>query len=530
MPDLSEVVVVNITRSSTNVSRTGFGIPLILGVHTQFAGRVQSYTSLSAVADDFDTTDAEYLKAADLFAQELTPLTIKIGRRVANIQQENNITVGAVEDTTLYTVTIGGVVYDFTSDADATEAEIVTGLVAAIDAGDLKILATDNTTDFDLQADIAGDGFPVTVSANLAVTTTTANIDVASELQEVIDVDNDFYFVHLTSKTKQDILRMAAVNEARTKLFFPITNDVSAKAIPQTHIQTIVWDADFITGNTIDLKVNGEAIAQETFDTTHAVTIAAVATAIQLLSSVATAVASVNTITVTSVATGADTPITRVVVAAGASQAGSIVTTTQDGLDVAQELEDNNYDRTALVYTETTANNTDAAWTGRNAPENPGSITWKFTKLSSIVADNLLAAERTIVLGKNVSLFSEFGGVDIMEEGKVSGDEFIDTMRGTDWIITEIQSDVYAGLVNEPKKVPYTTAGMTVIMNLVRGALQRGVLRGVLADDPAPVVTIPDIADVSTADKTARLLQNVAFTATYSGAIHKTIITGNISV
>jgi len=45
--------------------------------------------------------------------------------------------------------------------------------------------------------------------------------------------------------------------------------------------QTLDWDADFVSGNTIDGKVNGAAIASVPFNTDQATTLADVATAIQ---------------------------------------------------------------------------------------------------------------------------------------------------------------------------------------------------------------------------------------------------------
>lgn len=54
---------------------------------------------------------------------------------------------------TLYRVTINGTDYDYTSDADATVAEITSGLVSAINGGADPVAATDNGTDFDLAGD-----------------------------------------------------------------------------------------------------------------------------------------------------------------------------------------------------------------------------------------------------------------------------------------------------------------------------------------------------------------------------------------
>lgn len=54
----------------------------------------------------------------------------------------------------LYRVNINGAAHDYTSDADATVAEITSGLVSAITAGSEPVTATDNGTDLD----VVGDG------------------------------------------------------------------------------------------------------------------------------------------------------------------------------------------------------------------------------------------------------------------------------------------------------------------------------------------------------------------------------------
>lgn len=58
------------------------------------------------------------------------------------------------QNTTKYTVTINGTDFDYTSDADATVAEITAGLTGVINAGAEPVTATDNSTDLD----VVGDG------------------------------------------------------------------------------------------------------------------------------------------------------------------------------------------------------------------------------------------------------------------------------------------------------------------------------------------------------------------------------------
>ena len=62
----------------------------------------------------------------------------------------------------------------------------------------------------------------------------------------------------------------------------------------------------------------------------------------------------------------------------------------------------------------------------------------------------------------------------------------------------------------------------------IRGVLLLGIRRGGLADGSIGV-EVPDIADVSDADKAARVLNDVSFFGTLSGAIHTLSISGSVS-
>jgi hypothetical protein len=86
------------------------------------------------------------------------------------------------------------------------------------------------------------------------------------------------------------------------------------------------------------------------------------------------------------------------------------------------------------------------------------------------------------------------------------------------------------GMLAGLDKVPYTDAGVALIQAQVIASLQSAVAKGILTSDPAPVVTVPKVANVSPSDKAARILPDVKFSATLAGAIHKVNITGVVSV
>ena len=101
-----------------------------------------------------------------------------------------------------------------------------------------------------------------------------------------------------------------------------ITPGVDVKNIFKSKA-SLTFDADFVTGNTIDLNVNGVAISQVTFATSHAATFAAVIAAIDALTGISAVAGTGREILITVDNAASNITISDVVVAGGASQAGS---------------------------------------------------------------------------------------------------------------------------------------------------------------------------------------------------------------
>jgi len=114
-----------------------------------------------------------------------------------------------------------------------------------------------------------------------------------------------------------------------------ITPGVDVKNIFKSKA-SLTFDADFVTGNTIDLNVNGVAISQVTFATSHAATFAAVIAAIDALTGISAVAATGREILITVDNAASNITISDVVVAGGASQAGS--TTVYSSVDTFEGI------------------------------------------------------------------------------------------------------------------------------------------------------------------------------------------------
>lgn len=199
--------------------------------------------------------------------------------------------------------------------------------------------------------------------------------------------------------------------------------------------------------------------------------------------------------------------------------------------DIASILQALSLDRTNVLYSADAANYPEAAYVGDGAPHDAGSRTWKFKTLVGITPDTLTDSQIANLGGKNANFFETLSGVNVItSEAVVAGGEFIDIIRGSDELQVRMAEDIFTALI-QSEKIPFTTNGIAVIENIVRGALQISVNNGFLSDDPnAITVTVPDIDAVPSADKAVRFLDGIEFTAVLAGALHKVQIDGKLTL
>jgi hypothetical protein len=137
--------------------------------------------------------------------------------------------------------------------------------------------------------------------------------------------------------------------------------------------------------------------------------------------------------------------------------------------------------------------------------------------------------EKSTMQGKNCNYYTDIAGRAVTQRGITPGDEWFDVINGIDWTQIRMQERIFARLAGA-KKVPFTDRGIGIVENEVRGVLTEGVTKEIYTSDPAPEVSVPLAADISTADKALRILTGVTFRATLAGAIHEAVITGTVSV
>ena len=201
-----------------------------------------------------------------------------------------------------------------------------------------------------------------------------------------------------------------------------------------------------------------------------------------------------------------------------------------DSTSIAYYLFNYQYARSFCLYNEDALTDyPEVAWFSTVLWRTPGSETWAFKQLATISYSDLSSNQEANAFAKNCNTYEYIGGVNITQRGTMAVGEYIDIIRGVDWLTSTIQTYVYSVLVNLPK-VPYTNKGITAIEGQIRKALNQGIDNDFIAAEPPYEIFVPDATTVPSIDKANRILRNVSFNATLAGAIQAVQITGTVSV
>lgn len=203
--------------------------------------------------------------------------------------------------------------------------------------------------------------------------------------------------------------------------------------------------------------------------------------------------------------------------------------------DTAAELKDLNYDRTIHYWHQDAATVfVECAFAGHNLPFVAGKSTWAYLQLNGVSqakgtsGNPLTSTQVTNLLARNSNFSQTLSGVTVTREGKVTGGEWIDIIRGADALDEDMTKSLFDLLINQQGgKVPYDDSGLNLIRSVMVNVLNRFVDSNFILSDFR--ISIPKAKDIAAVDKTNRILQNVTFQATLVGAIHAITVTGNVS-
>lgn len=229
MTVLTDIIEINISRETAAVAQTNFNVPMFVSAHTRFAERARSYSSLTAVAEDFGPTDTAYIAAQKLFSQVLKPAQIVIGRRLV---PSSTVSVSAAVAGT-YTLTINEIAFSFVATGSNTTIQIATGLKAAYDTTPISgVTVTDN---LDGTLTIASAvGYSLEVTNNMTQADQPSVESWVTTINEITAVNNAWYAIMIESHVEADVLAVAGQIEGMKKIFATSSSQADIKTTATT--------------------------------------------------------------------------------------------------------------------------------------------------------------------------------------------------------------------------------------------------------------------------------------------------------
>lgn len=213
----------------------------------------------------------------------------------------------------------------------------------------------------------------------------------------------------------------------------------------------------------------------------------------------------------------------------GTSSSAANIKTNGAG-NLAAQLKALGYQKTFLMWkADADTNFPECALMAYQLQPLPGSNTWVYKTLTGTSVDKLTGTETTNLKANNVITYESIGGVNATTGGKMVGGEFIDVMVGVLWLTARMRERIWFRMVNT-QKIPYTNAGIAIIEAEVRAQLAEGIRNNFLADNPAPVISVPDALSVDPNLRATRVLEDLSFEARLAGAIHFVTIRGSVFV
>lgn len=167
------------------------------------------------------------------------------------------------------------------------------------------------------------------------------------------------------------------------------------------------------------------------------------------------------------------------------------------------------------------------------ATNDPGSITFKFKKVSGVLAANISATDLETLHTNGGFSYIEKMGVLQTTEGTTSSGEYIDVIMGEHWIKSQMEEGCMYLAINN-KKISYDNTGISLLAGVAKDVLTRATERGIILRDSETEKGVFDIditrrEDTPKTDIANREYNGVKWTAELAGAIHDGTIQGYLT-
>lgn len=487
--DVSRIVSVGISVSALALERAGFGILNIIGKSDviPLSERIRSYDNITGVAEDFDSTDEEYLAATIFFSQTPRPTELYISRRAAVAQPAELLGGSNPEQTIATWAAITDGAFDIDIDGDSSNV-VACDFSSVTDMDDVAAVIDGSFTSGTCSWNDANTRFVIRGTA----TGSTATISFASSPSAGTDISGLIDALSTDGGTASDGVDAETITES----------------LDAIETENSKWYGFGFTSEVKDSSITSAGTNKDCLD--------------------AAAWAEARTKLFCNNSSDANT------------------LTASNTTNISYLLSQLEYARTFTVYN--AGNYPSFSVFARGATVDfDGTdtvITYKFKQLPGLVATDLSASKANALIDFNCNYYAQFGtqlsgdAVSILAEGVTAGGRFIDEVVGIDWLQNSIQTDVFNYLYQSTTKIPQTNEGVAGIAQVIESDLAQAVANGLAAPGE---VTIDDediylpkgyaifqglVEDQSQADRESRAAPPISFVLKGAGAIHSVTIAG----
>ena len=166
-----------------------------------------------------------------------------------------------------------------------------------------------------------------------------------------------------------------------------------------------------------------------------------------------------------------------------------------------------------------------------------GAETWAFKRLASVYPSQLSGTLAQALANGHSNYFTQIAGRNVTMNGQVRAGEWIDIIRGRDWLQNDMQLRIFSLMIMNPK-IPFTNNGIALVQNEMIASLKAATTRGIVAEDefdedgtlvPGFTTYVPNALTLTATQKAARVLQDCRFSARLAGAIHAVRVDGALT-
>ena len=167
-----------------------------------------------------------------------------------------------------------------------------------------------------------------------------------------------------------------------------------------------------------------------------------------------------------------------------------------------------------------------------------GEETWALKQLAAVYPAKLKSTFIKKLEAANITYLTTVASKNLTQGGKTNAGEWIDVIRFRDWLQNDMQVRVVNLLVVNPK-IPYTDGGIGLVDNQMLASLKDGQKYGGIAPteydadgnaNPGYVTSVPLASELTSVQKSSRVLSDCRFSARLAGAIHVVNISGCLTL